>query len=215
MTDLVFLIIFKNWSLEGLFVDLACCHGNRYDVTRALKVLTNNRVAKIFIVCLCNEISFFGIFHRFTNTIATKKPYWASLSPPHTVRKELSKLPHSSSRVRKNGNLKKNDPRFFSWGFMLSFQNTTDSRDLYWKHAFHRHEPIHMAVHCLFLRHPWACRAFGRSHDFPKERFCVRGHILCQIGIVLTSIGCPHKNYNLGQNSLGKCDSLICLCDED
>ena len=51
---------------------LACCHGNRYDVIRALKVLTNNRVAKIFIVFLHNKISFFGIFHRFTNTIAIK-----------------------------------------------------------------------------------------------------------------------------------------------
>ena len=54
-------------------MDLACCHGNRYDVISALKVLPNNRVAKIFIVCLHYEISFFGIFHRFTNTIATKK----------------------------------------------------------------------------------------------------------------------------------------------
>ena len=60
-------------------MDLACCHGNRYDVISALKVLTNNRVAKIFIVCLHNEISFFGIFHRFTNTKATKIPFRASL----------------------------------------------------------------------------------------------------------------------------------------
>ena len=30
-------------------------------------------VAKILIVCLHYELSFFGIFHRFTNTIATKK----------------------------------------------------------------------------------------------------------------------------------------------
>ena len=52
---------------------MACCRGNRYDVTSALKVLPNNRVAKIFIVCLHYEISFFGIFHRFTNTMATKK----------------------------------------------------------------------------------------------------------------------------------------------
>ena len=44
----------------------------------ALKVLPNNRVAKIFIVCLHYEISFFGIFHRFTNTIATKKPFRAT-----------------------------------------------------------------------------------------------------------------------------------------
>ena len=36
-------------------------------------LLPNNRVAKIFLVCLHYEISFFGIFHRFTNTIATKK----------------------------------------------------------------------------------------------------------------------------------------------
>ena len=61
-------------------MDLTCCHGNRYDVISALKVLTNNRVAKIFIVCLHNEISFFGIFHRFTNTIARKKPFRASLT---------------------------------------------------------------------------------------------------------------------------------------
>ena len=55
------------------FVDLACCRGNRYDVISALKVVHNNRVAKIFIGCLHYETSFFGIFHRFTNTIATKK----------------------------------------------------------------------------------------------------------------------------------------------
>ena len=61
-------------------MDLACCHGKRYDVISALKVLTNTRVAKIFIVCLHNEISFFGIFHRFTNTIATTKPFRTSLS---------------------------------------------------------------------------------------------------------------------------------------
>ena len=69
----LFPIIFNNWSLEGLFIDLACCRGNRYDVISALKVLPNNRVAKIFIVCLHYEISFFGICHRFTNTIAIKK----------------------------------------------------------------------------------------------------------------------------------------------
>ena len=61
-------------------MDLACFHGNRYDVISALKVLPNNRVAKIFIVCLHYEISFFGIFHRFTNTIATEKPFRASLT---------------------------------------------------------------------------------------------------------------------------------------
>ena len=43
-----------------------------------VKLLPNNRVAKILIVCLHYEISFFGIFHRFTNTIATKNP----LKPP-------------------------------------------------------------------------------------------------------------------------------------
>ena len=56
-------------------MDLACCHSNRYDAISALKVLPNNRVAKIFIVCLRYEISFFGIFHRFTNTIARKHPF--------------------------------------------------------------------------------------------------------------------------------------------
>ena len=61
-------------------MDLACCHGNRYDVISALKVLPNNRVANIFIVFLHYEIFFFGIFHRFTNTIATEKPFRASLS---------------------------------------------------------------------------------------------------------------------------------------
>ena len=61
-------------------MDPACCHGNRYDVASALKVLPN-RVAKIFTVCLHYEISFFGIFHRFTNTIATKN----LLEPPYHV----------------------------------------------------------------------------------------------------------------------------------
>ena len=56
-------------------MDLACCHGNQYDVISALKVLPNNRVAKIFIVCLHYEIYFFGFFHHFTNTIATKNPF--------------------------------------------------------------------------------------------------------------------------------------------
>ena len=73
MIDLVFPIIFNNWSLNGLFADLACRRGNQYDVIKALKVLPNNRVTKIYIVCLHYEISFFAIFHRFTNTIATKK----------------------------------------------------------------------------------------------------------------------------------------------
>ena len=56
-------------------MELACCHGKRYDVINALKVLPNIRVAKIFIVCLHYEISFFGIFHRLTHTIATKNPF--------------------------------------------------------------------------------------------------------------------------------------------
>ena len=56
-------------------MDLACCHGNQYDVISALTVLPNNGVAKIFIVCLHYEISFFGIFHRFTNIIATENPF--------------------------------------------------------------------------------------------------------------------------------------------
>ena len=47
--------------------------GNRYYVISTFKVLPINRVAKIFIVCLHYELSFFGIFHRFTNTKATKK----------------------------------------------------------------------------------------------------------------------------------------------
>ena len=54
-------------------MDLVFCCGNRYDVISAFKVLPNNRVAKIFIVCLHYELSFFGIFHRFTKAIATKK----------------------------------------------------------------------------------------------------------------------------------------------
>ena len=58
-------------------MELVCCHGNRYDVISALKVLPNKRVAKIFVVCLHYEISFFGIDHRFTNTIATKNPFEA------------------------------------------------------------------------------------------------------------------------------------------
>ena len=56
-------------------MDLACCRGNRYDVMSALKVLPNNRVAKIFIVYPHYELSFFGIFRRFTNTIATTNPF--------------------------------------------------------------------------------------------------------------------------------------------
>ena len=56
-------------------MDLACCHGNRYDIISALKVLPKNRVAKIFIFFLHYEISFFGIFNRFTNTTATKNPF--------------------------------------------------------------------------------------------------------------------------------------------
>ena len=56
-------------------MDLACCHGNRYDVVSALKVLPNNRGEKIFIVCLHHEISVFGIFHRFSNNIAMRNPF--------------------------------------------------------------------------------------------------------------------------------------------
>ena len=68
----------REW--EGLFVDQVCCHGNRYDVISALKVLPNNRVAKISIVCLHYEVSFLGVFRCFTNSIATKKPFRASLN---------------------------------------------------------------------------------------------------------------------------------------
>ena len=72
-------------------MDLACCHGNRYDVIKALKVLPNNRVAKIFIVCLHYEIytpiyTMKCIFHRFTNTIATKNPF----EPHFKANKEIS-----------------------------------------------------------------------------------------------------------------------------
>ena len=48
-------------------MEMVCWHENRYDVIRALKV------------CLHYETSFFGIFHRFTNTIAntigTQNPF--------------------------------------------------------------------------------------------------------------------------------------------
>ena len=56
-------------------MDLACCHGNRYDAISTLRELPNNRVAKILIDCLHYEISFFGIVHHFTNTIAKKNPF--------------------------------------------------------------------------------------------------------------------------------------------
>ena len=53
-------------------MNLACFHGNQFEVISALKVLPNNRVD---IYSLPTLISFFGIFHRFTNTIETKNPF--------------------------------------------------------------------------------------------------------------------------------------------
>jgi len=71
----------------------------RVAVVSALKVLPNNKVAKIFIVCLHYEISFFGNFHRFTNTIGTKKkkPFRASLSQLNFVTNVLKLKPPSAS----------------------------------------------------------------------------------------------------------------------
>ena len=63
-------------------MELACCHGKRYDVKRALKVLPSQQY----------EISFFGIFHDhpFTNTILiNKKPFRASLNMPFWVSFEM------------------------------------------------------------------------------------------------------------------------------
>ena len=54
---------------------LACCHGNRYDDISALKVLPNNRVAKIFMVCLHYEISFFGCLSSFQEDYSNEKPF--------------------------------------------------------------------------------------------------------------------------------------------
>ena len=71
---------FQQLKFTGPFCWPGVLPCNRYDVISALKVLSNNRVAKIFIVCLHYEIPFFGIFHRFTNTIATKKTFRASLN---------------------------------------------------------------------------------------------------------------------------------------
>ena len=69
---LFFQIIYKNCNFKCLFLDLTCYHGNRYDFTSTLKVLPNNKVAKMFIVCLRDQSSFLVIgFHRFTNTTAT------------------------------------------------------------------------------------------------------------------------------------------------
>ena len=61
-----------------LFVDLTCCHGNRHDVTSTLKVLPNNRVAKIFIVCPQDQ-SFFSFklssFHKHYGNVRGAKAF--------------------------------------------------------------------------------------------------------------------------------------------
>ena len=76
-----------------------CCRGNRYDVISAFKVLPNNRVAKIFIVCLHYELlSFFGILHRFTNTIAIKKTLSSLLKA------QLVSAPGDTDIVRSDSN---------------------------------------------------------------------------------------------------------------
>ena len=81
-------------------MDLAYCHGNQYEVISTLKVFPNNRIAKIFLVCLHYEISFFGIFHQFTNTIATKNPLRASLRVK--VGQGGSGIPVYPKKIRQN-----------------------------------------------------------------------------------------------------------------
>ena len=61
---LVFQIIYKNWNLVDVFVDLVRCHGSWYDVTSTIVALN---------ILLCNLPS----FHKHWSD---KKPFRASLS---------------------------------------------------------------------------------------------------------------------------------------
>ena len=60
-----------------------------------------------------------------------------------------------------------------------------------------------------FLRHATFNEHFAVVID-------VVGKIRSQVEsrFYLGECGEPHFTYDLGQNSLGKCDALICLCDE-
>ena len=68
-------------------MDVACCHGNRYDVMSALKVLPNNRVAKIFIVSL-----------HLTIILRNRAEYRLILSR-RGRRSELAKIKRYSARL--------------------------------------------------------------------------------------------------------------------
>ena len=50
-------------------MDPTHCHSNHYNVRTSFKVLPNDRVTKLFIVCPHGEIHFFVTFCNFTNTI--------------------------------------------------------------------------------------------------------------------------------------------------
>ena len=54
---------------------LSRCYGNGADVTISPKILLDKRSAKIFIVCLHGQKSFFVIFHRFKRIIRIENPF--------------------------------------------------------------------------------------------------------------------------------------------
>ena len=85
---------------------------------------SHNRVAKIFIVCLHYEISLFGIFHRFTNTIATKKTF-LSLQRVFAGEVNLKRFIMSNSTLFVCRSIHQGDRRFsdISWGTQCPFMS--------------------------------------------------------------------------------------------
>ena len=70
-------------------MELNCRKGNRYDVRTSLKVLTNKRLTKMFIVYPHDQIEFSVTFHLFTNTTTMKNPQTASLILRHAIANAL------------------------------------------------------------------------------------------------------------------------------
>ena len=56
-------------------MELTCCYGNYDDVRTSFKVLPNNCVTNVFIVCPHDQLQFFVIFHHLTSTTTMKNPY--------------------------------------------------------------------------------------------------------------------------------------------
>ena len=58
-------------------MDVACCHGKRYDVIGVLKIELKRY---LYFAYTMKMIFFFGIFHSLTKNYRNKKPFRTSLN---------------------------------------------------------------------------------------------------------------------------------------